>query len=100
VEDLVIEEADVIVERTGLSRKKVEKMQATAQLLMIPGINEKTVKLLQKAGITSVDKLASENPIQLFRKVASVAKNSDDRPTLEEIASYTSFARSNFGVFH
>ncbi|MCK4474908.1 DUF4332 domain-containing protein [Candidatus Bathyarchaeota archaeon] len=99
VEDLIVEDPVVIAQRTKLSKKKIEKIQATAQLLMIPRIDGNKAMLLQKAGITSADKLADENPIRLFKKVANVTENSDDTPTLEEIASYIKFARSNFSVF-
>jgi hypothetical protein len=99
VEDLIVEDPAVIAQKTKLSKKKIEKLQATAQLLMIPRIDGNKAILLQKAGITSADKLADENPIRLFKKVANVTENSDDTPTLEEIASYIRSARSNFSVF-
>lgn len=100
VERLIIEDPAVIAKKTELSKNKIEKIQSTAQLLMIPKIDENKAKLLQKAGITSADTLASQNPIQLFKKIASVAKSSDDAPTLEEIASYIKFARSNLIFFY
>lgn len=100
VEKLIIEEPAVIAQRTKLSDSKIEKIQGTAQLLMIPRINENKAKLLQKAGITSANKLASQNPIPLFKKIANVTKNSDDTPTLEEITSYIKSARSNFTAFN
>jgi len=100
VEKLITEDPAVIAKKTTLSKNKIEKIQGTAQLLMIPGIDENKVKLLQKTGITSADTLASQNPIQLFKKATSVAKNSDDAPTLEEIASYIKLARSNLSVFY
>lgn len=99
VEDLIIEDPVVIAQRTNLSKSKIEKIRATAQLLMIPGIDGDKARLLQKAGITSADKLAGQNPIRLFKKVANVAENSGDTPTLEEMASYIKFARFNFNVF-
>lgn len=100
VERLVIEDPAVIAQKTELTKNKIEKIQGTAQLLMIPKIDENKAKLLQKAGITSTDTLASQNPIQLFKKIASVAKNRDYTPTLEEIASYIKFARSNLSIFY
>ena len=99
VEDLIVEDPAVIAQKTKLSKKKIEKLQTTAQLLMIPRIDGNKAILLQKAGITSADKLADENPIRLFKKVANVTKNGDNTPTLEEIASYIRSARSNFRVF-
>jgi len=99
VEGVIVEDPAVIAHDTKLSKKKIEKIRATAQLLMIPGINGKKARLLQKAGITSLDKLSNQNSIQLFKKIANVAKNSDDTPSLEEIASYIKFARFNFSAF-
>jgi predicted flap endonuclease-1-like 5' DNA nuclease len=99
VEGVIVEDPVVIAHETKLSKKKIEKIRATAQLLMIPGIDGKKAKLLQKAGITSLDKLSNQNSIELFKKVANVAKNSDDTPSLEEIASYIKFARFDFGAF-
>jgi hypothetical protein len=99
VEDLIVEDPAVIAQKTKLSKKKIEKLQTTAKLLMIPRIDGNKAILLQKAGITSADKLADENPIRLFKKVADVTENSNDTPTLEEIASYIKSARSNSNVF-
>jgi predicted flap endonuclease-1-like 5' DNA nuclease len=100
VEGVIVEDPAVIAEETKLSKKEIEKIRATAQLLMIPGIDGKKAKLLQKAGITSLQRLSNQNPIQLFKKVANVAKKSDDAPSLEEIASYIKFARFNFSEFN
>jgi predicted flap endonuclease-1-like 5' DNA nuclease len=99
VEGVIVEDPAVIAHETKLSKKKIEKIRATAQLLMIPGIDGKKAKLLQKAGITSLDKLSNQNSIQLFKKVVNIAKNGDDTPSLEEIASYIQFARFNFSAF-
>jgi predicted flap endonuclease-1-like 5' DNA nuclease len=100
VEGVIVEDPAVIAEETKLSKKEIEKIRATAQLLMIPGIDGKKAKLLQKAGITSLQRLSNQNPIQLFKKVANVAKKSDDAPSLEEIASYIKSARFNFSEFN
>ena len=100
VEDLITEYPTNIALNTKIPKKKIEKIQAAAQFLMIPGIDEKKTKLLQKVGITSAKKLADQDPIQLFKKLASAAENIDDRPSLEETASYIKFARSSFSVFY
>lgn len=100
VERLLVEDSAVIAQRTELSKGKIEKLQGTAQLLMIPGVDENKARLLQKVGVMSADKLASQNPILLFKKVGIVAERRDDAPTLEEIASYVKFARSNLSIFY
>jgi len=99
VDDLLIEDPAVIAQRTELSRNKIEKIQGVAQFLMIPGVDKNKVRLFQKAGVMSADNLAGQGPIQLFKKIASVAEDGDDKPTLEELASYVRFARSNFNAF-
>jgi len=95
VEDLITANTAAIAQKTGIPENTVAKMQAAAQLFLIPGLSPKTVKLLQKAEITSLDKLARQNPVQLFRKIATITKKTEDRPTLEEITSYIAFARHN-----
>jgi len=95
VEDLITGDTAMIAQKTGIPESTVAKMQAEAQLFLIPGLSSKTVKLLQRAEITSMDGLACKNPVQLFRKIAAITKKGEDRPTLEEIASYIAFARYN-----
>jgi len=97
VEDFITGNTAFIAQKTGISESTVAKMQEAAQLFLIPGLSSKTAKLLQKAEITSMDDLASQNPLELFKKIASIAKKTEDRPTLEEIASYIAFARYNSG---
>ena len=100
VEKLIVEDPDVIARLTKFSKKTVEKIQGTAQLLMIPRMDEDKAKLLQRAGITSGEQLANQNPILLLKKVNNVAKKSDVVPALEEIVSYIRFTRSNFSVLY
>ena len=65
---------------------------------MIPGTNGKTVRLLQKAGIDRIEKLAREDTLRLFRKIAKVTQENEFRPTLEEVASYIKYARTNYAI--
>lgn len=95
VEDLITADTAVIAQKTGISESTVAKMQAAAQLFLIPGLSLKTAKFLQKTGIASMEDLASQNPLQLFKKIAAITKKREDRPTLEEIAAYVAFARYN-----
>lgn len=100
VEDLITEYPKNIALKTKIPKTKIEKIQATAQFLMIPGIDKKKAKLLQKAGITSTKNLADQDPINLFKKLSNATENINDKPTLEEIASYIRFAKSSFSVFY
>lgn len=96
VEDLIVEDASLIAAKTRLSKAKIRKLKAAAQLLMIPGIDEKSVKALQKAGVASIDVLAKQNPIELFRRIAVLESRREDRPTLEDVISYIRSARFDF----
>lgn len=98
VQDLITEPSSTLAQTTGLSKNKIEKIKAVTHLLMVPGINEKNVKLLQKAGIKSVSKLANQSPIKLFKKIATI-KNGENKPSLEEVASYITLARSNLNLY-
>jgi hypothetical protein len=93
VEDLVFGNVVMISKRTGIPEQNVAKLQAAAQLLMIPGMNPKTVRLLQKAEVTTMEKLACQNPLELFMKTAACSKSRKGRPSLREMASYVAFAQ-------
>jgi len=93
VEDLIIEDPTIIAQKTNISESNIAKIQATAELLMIPGINSRTVKLLQKARVSSVEDLARQNPMHLFKKVTIISGKREDKPTLEELASHVRLAQ-------
>lgn len=86
VEELVAEETSVLAERTGLSESIVAKIQATAKMLLVPGIDLKVVKHLQKIGVHSLEELVGQSPIDLYRKILVAAGKSKDKPNLEEVA--------------
>jgi predicted flap endonuclease-1-like 5' DNA nuclease len=93
VEDLIIEDPAIIAQKTNISESNIAKIQAISELLMIPGINSKTVKLLQKSGVSSVEELARQNPIYLFKKITIVSGKKEDKPTLEELALHIRLAQ-------
>jgi uncharacterized protein YcgL (UPF0745 family) len=93
VEDLVFGNVVMIAKRTGIPERNVAKMQAAAQLLMIPGMRPKTVRLLQKAEVTTMEELACQNPLELFMKTVACSKVRKGRPSLREMASYVAFAQ-------
>ena len=93
VEDLIIEDPAIIAQKTNISESNIAKMQTIAELLMIPRINSKTVKLLQKAGVCSIEELARQNPINLFKKITIISGKKEDKPTLEELALHIRLAR-------
>lgn len=93
VEDLIIEDPAIIAQKTNISESNIAKIQAVAELLMIPGISLKTVKLLQKAGVSSVEELARQSPMRLFKKITIVSGKKEDKPTLEELALHIRLAQ-------
>ena len=91
----------IIGEKTRVSQEMAENLQATAQLMMIPGVDANDAELLIEAGINSRKELADQDLIQLSRKVGEIAKiyvdqgkiSKDEYPTIEEISSWIRMAR-------
>jgi predicted flap endonuclease-1-like 5' DNA nuclease len=91
----------IIGEKTRVSQEMAENLQATAQLMMIPGVDANDAELLIDAGIKSRRELANQDLIQLSRKVGEIAKiyvdqgkiSKDEYPTIEEISSWIRMAR-------
>ena len=91
----------IIGEKTRVSQEMAENLQATAQLMMIPGVDSSDADLLIDAGIKSRKELADNDLIQLSRKVGELAKiyvdqgkiSKDECPTIEEISSWIRMAR-------
>ncbi|MEA2089791.1 MAG: DUF4332 domain-containing protein [Thermoproteota archaeon] len=102
VGELVLGDARTIAEKTRVSREMAEHLQTTAQLLMIPGVSGTDVELLEEAGITTKKNLASQDPIQLGRKIDDIVKvyvkkgkiSESEKPTLEEISFWIKQAKT------
>ena len=102
VGELLLTDPETIAEKTNVSKRIIEKMQGRAQLLMVPGITEKDIILLEELGITTKKELANQDPIELGRKMngilgAHIEKgkiSETEKPTIEEISSWIRFARS------
>jgi predicted flap endonuclease-1-like 5' DNA nuclease len=102
VGELIMVDPAIIDEKTRLSREMAERLQATAQLLMIPGIDEDDAELLLEAGVTSREKLAAQDLVSLSRKIGEITKifieegkmSEDQKPTIEEISSWIRMAKS------
>jgi hypothetical protein len=102
VDELVLTDSAVIAEKTGMSEKTVEKLQGRAQLAMVPSVKEKDMILLEEAGVTNRKELASQDPLELGRKINEVFKvyveekkiSEAEKPTIEEIYSWIKFAKA------
>ena len=101
VGELIMADPTLIDEKTRVSRDMAERLQATAQLLMVPSIDETDVELLIEAGITSRKELADQDLVQLSRRICEIAKTyikegkipKEENPTIEEISSWIRMAR-------
>lgn len=89
-------DAATISEKTAELSETIANLQAIAQLLMVPGIDEKHSELLVRFGITSRRELASQDPVQLYRGLVGIAKTYVEHgkmsphkiPTIEEVSSW------------
>jgi len=102
VGELIVADPVVIGAKTRVSQEATERLQATAQLLMVPGVDENDAELLLEAGVTSRKELATQDLVPLGRKIGEIAKiyieerklSDDEKPTIEEISSWIRMANS------
>jgi predicted flap endonuclease-1-like 5' DNA nuclease len=101
VSDFLSADPALIEAKTRLTRETAERLQGTAQLLMIPGIDKTDVELLEKAGVTSRRELADQDPFKLHRRLSEIAKtyieegkiSEAEKPTVEEVLSWIKLAK-------
>ena len=101
VGELLIADPEAVAEKTRASPEMVKHLQTTAQLLMVPGVDENDAELLKEAGVNSIKELADQDPIQLSSKIGEVAKiyveqgriPENEKPTIEEIMSWIKQAK-------
>ena len=102
VGDLIMADSKVVAEKMGSTDRTIEKMQGRAQLLMVPGLKEKDVLLLEELDIVDRKSLAAQDPIELSKKLNAVFKvnlakgkvSEADKPSIEEIDSWVKSAKS------
>jgi len=100
--ELIMADTKVLADRMGSSEKTVEKLQGRAQLSLVPGLNEKSLLLLEELDVIDRKSLAEQDPIELSKKINAVFKINLDRgkvlesdlPTIEEIDSWVKFAKT------
>jgi nucleotidyltransferase/DNA polymerase involved in DNA repair len=101
VGDFLTSDPAVIDEKTRLTRETAEHLQGAVQLLMIPGIRKTDVELLEKVDVTNRKELAKQDPFELTRKLAEVAKtyvemrkiSEAEKPTIEDVFSWVKLAK-------
>jgi len=101
VGDFLTSDPAVIDEKTRLTRETAEHLQGAVQLLMISGIRKTDVELLEKVDVTNRKELAKQDPFELTRKLAEVAKtyvemrkiSEAEKPTIEDVFSWVKLAK-------
>ncbi len=101
VSQLLATDSASIAEKTGESPETIARLQAQAQLLMVPTLDEKHSELLVRFGVTSRRELANQDPVQLYRGLAGIAKTHVEQgkmpaskvPTIEDVSSWIKQAR-------
>jgi len=96
VSDLLAADAVILAQRASEMVETIANVQARAQLLMVPGIDEENADLLVKYGITSRKELANQDPVQLYRGIVGIAKTYVDQgklsankvPDVEDVSSW------------
>jgi len=94
--ELLAADSTSIAEKVSESADTVADLQSVAQLLMVPGIDEKHAKLLVRFGVTSRRELANQDPVHLYRGVVGIAKTSVEEgklppnkiPTIEDVSMW------------
>ena len=96
VSELLASDPTSIAEKTGQPPEAIAHLQAQAQLLMVPGIDENHSELLVKFGVTSRRELASQDPVQLYRGLNGIARTYVQQgkmpqskvPTIEDVSQW------------
>jgi len=91
----------VIGEKTRVSNEMAENLQATAQLMMVPGVDAEDAELLIECNVKSRKQLADQDLIALSRKINDIAKiyiaqqklSKEKAPTIEEISAWIRMAK-------
>jgi len=102
VSELITADPATIAEKTRVSQEMAKRLQATAQLLMVPGVDKNDAELLKEAEVFTIRELAEQDPIQLSGKIREIAKTyvkqgkitEDEKPTIEEVLSWVKHSRS------
>ncbi|MBT8171843.1 DUF4332 domain-containing protein [Candidatus Bathyarchaeota archaeon] len=101
VGEFLTTDAEIIGEKTRISREMAENLQASAQLMMIPGVGSNDAELLLESGIKTRKELAIQDLIPLSKRIGEIVKiwmdqgkiSQDEIPTIEKISSWIRMAR-------
>jgi len=101
VGELLLSDPKNIGSRTRATLEMATRLQGRAQLLMVPGIDEQDAEMLMDLGITSKRMLAAQDPVELGRRLHTVARayieegkvSESEKPTIEEISAWIKLAK-------
>lgn len=101
VGELITADPAAIDEKTRVSQDMAKQLQSTAQLMMVPGVDENDAELLKEAEVFTIRELAEQDPIQLSGKIREIAKTyveqgkitESEKPTVEEVSSWVRHAK-------
>lgn len=101
VGELITADSVAVGEKTRVSQEMAKQLQATAQLMMIPGVDENDAEMLKEVEVFTIRELAEQDPIQLSGKIREVAKTyleqgkiaEGEEPTVEEVLSWVKHAK-------
>lgn len=102
IEDLLLRSPLEIALTKTMDENEAKSVQSVIQLLMIPGIRHEDAMLLLKSGVSSKQELALQDALSLGARVAKTTElyvregriKEDEKPTLEEIASWIKLAKT------
>jgi len=101
VGEFLLTDPESIGAKTRATPEMAARLQGRAQLLMVPGIDEKDADMLMDSGVTSRSKLAQQDAVQLGRRLNGVARtyigkrkiSESQKPTIEEISAWIKLAK-------
>jgi len=101
VGDLLLTDPKTIGARTRATPEMAAHLQSRAQLLMIPSIGETDAEMLLDSGVASKSDLASQDPVELGRRLNAIASRyieegkigGSEKPTVEKISAWIKLAK-------
>jgi hypothetical protein len=101
ISELLVADSTLIAEKASELVENISNIQAQAQLMMVPSIDEKQAEMLVKVGVTSRRELGNQDPVQLYRGIIGIAKTYVGQgkisprkiPTIEDVSSWIRQAR-------
>jgi len=102
ISEFLTTDPSIIARKSRENPVTITNLQAMAQLMMVPSIDEEDAELLVKVGVISRKELANQDPVQLCKAVMGIAKAYVDQgkmsarriPTIEDVSSWVRLAKS------